>query len=74
MKINIKYTERKYYRDAPDGYRQWRFHFHRYKYVRGFVMRIFGWYFNVRENNATVKLIEKFKEREKNGIDNKKNR
>jgi hypothetical protein len=35
--------------------------FKRYKYVKGFIMRIFGVYINVRESNATDKLIAKGK-------------
>ena len=37
---------------------QWVWMFRKYKYVKGFVMRIFGVYINVRESNATEKLIE----------------
>jgi len=31
--------------------------FKRYTYVKGFIMRIFGVYINVREDYATEKLI-----------------
>lgn len=32
--------------------------FKKYNYVKGFIIRIFGVYINVRERNATEKLIE----------------
>jgi len=60
MKINVYYTKKIHYKDAPDGCRQWRFYFERYKFIKGFRMRIFGVYFNVREKNATAKLIKMF--------------
>lgn len=38
--------------------RYWFFWFKRYKFVRGFIFRIFGMDINVREGNATEKLIK----------------
>lgn len=46
--------------------RYWFFHFRKYRYVKGFNGRIFGIYFNVRENNATEKLIAIWKKMNKN--------
>lgn len=43
--------------------RYWFCHFRKYKFVKGFNMRVFGFYINVRENNATDKLIKMFIER-----------
>jgi hypothetical protein len=57
MKINISYISTKYY--DRTNITQWMWMFKRYKNVKGFIMRIFGIYFNVRENNATEKLIAK---------------
>jgi hypothetical protein len=37
---------------------QWVFYFKRYTYVKGFVMRIFGVYINVRERDAYNKLLK----------------
>lgn len=34
--------------------------FKKYKHIKGFIFRFFGIYFNIRENNTTEKLIEKF--------------
>ena len=56
MKINVSYMSTKYYNKS--NIIQWVWMFRKYKYVKGFVMRIFGVYINVRESNATEKLIE----------------
>lgn len=60
MKINISYC--KPYVSGIGLYKEWFFMFKRYTAVNGFIIRIFGVYFNVRENNATEKLIKLFKE------------
>ena len=59
MKININYCSIKNYNKT--NITQWVWMFKRYKYVKGFIMRIFGVYINVRESNATDKLIAKGK-------------
>jgi hypothetical protein len=41
------------------GIKPWIFHFHTYKYIFGFITRICGVYFNIRERNAFSKLINK---------------
>ena len=56
MKINISYTKRNIYKDI--SLKQWFFMFKRYHYISGFMFRIFGVYFNVREKNSTEKLIK----------------
>ena len=61
MKTDVSYTKRVYYKDAQDGLKQWIFYFRKYESIRGFIMRIFGVYFNVREKNARQKLIVKAK-------------
>ena len=58
MKINV-------YIDKPFAHKHWFFMFKRYTAVKGFIMRICGVYFNVRENNATEKLIKLFVETRK---------
>jgi len=58
MKIDVSYISTKYY--DRRNIIQWIFMFKRYTAVRGFIMRIFGIYINVRENNATEKLIKLF--------------
>lgn len=55
MKINISYISTKHY--DRTNITQWVWMFKRYTYVKGFRMQIFGIYINVRENNATEKLI-----------------
>lgn len=61
MKIDISYIETKHY--DRKTIMQWFWWFERYTYVKGFKMRIFGWYINVRENNATEKLIKLAREK-----------
>lgn len=56
MKIDVKFISTKYYDRTNIG--QWFWYFKPYTFVNGFIMRIFGVYFNVREDNATEKLIE----------------
>lgn len=56
MKINIGYCSINYY-DKKTIY-QWFWKYRKYKYVKGFFFRIFGFYINIRENNATEKLIK----------------
>ena len=57
MKINISYCSTEHYN--KNNITQWICMFKRYTYVKGFIMRIFGLYINVRESNATEKLIAK---------------
>lgn len=59
MKININYTNPEHY--DRTNITQWVWMFKKYTYARGFIMRIFGVYINVVENNITEKLIEKEK-------------
>ena len=37
--------------------KQWIWMYKPYKFINGFIIRIFGVYFNVRENNSTEKLL-----------------
>ncbi len=60
MKVNISYCSTKYY--DRTNITQWMWMFKRHKYIKGFIMRIFGVYFNVRENNAFEKLLGIWKE------------
>lgn len=56
MKINISYTSTKYFdRTTIKG---WVWTFKRYSYIKGFIMRICGVYFNVREKYASEKLMK----------------
>jgi hypothetical protein len=63
MKIDIKIM-----RFYP--HRHWFFYFRRYTYVKGFWGRICGVWFNIREKNATEKLLKVWIEQMaiKNGI------
>ncbi len=63
MKTSISFTPIKYYNWKNID--QWIWHFHTYKSIKGFILRIFGIYINVRENDATEKLITKFHENRK---------
>lgn len=56
MLIGINYVGRKHYDATNIG--QWMWYFKKYTFVKGFNIRIFGLHFNVREDNATQKLIE----------------
>lgn len=57
MEINISYIGTKHY--DRTNIIQWVWMFKRYTYVKGFIMRVFGIYINVRENNAIEKLAAK---------------
>ena len=57
--MKISYCSTKHY--DKTNITQWVWMFKKYKNVKGFIMRIFGVYVNIRENNATEKLIEKAK-------------
>jgi len=61
MKLNISYISRKHY--DKSNINQWTWYFNTYKHVRGFTMRILGIHINVRENNATNKIISKVNKR-----------
>lgn len=63
MKINISYTSTKHY--DKTNIMQWVWMFRRSKYINGFIMRIFGVYFNVRENNYKKKFDEMIKKTQK---------
>jgi hypothetical protein len=62
MKINISYTSLKWY--DRTNIKQWFWFYKPYKNVRGVIFRICGVYFNIREKNATAKLITLVKERQ----------
>ena len=55
MKINIQYCPLALF----DNKRYWLFYTKRYSYVKGVIIRIFGFTFNIREKNATQKLMDK---------------
>jgi len=55
MKINVSYISTKYY--DRTNITQWMWYFERYRYIKGFRIRIFGVYINIREKNALEKLI-----------------
>lgn len=56
MKINIDYCSIKNYN--KNNIIQWIWMFKKYKYIKGFIVRILGVYINIRENYATEKLIK----------------
>lgn len=55
MEINVNYTSTKYY--DRTNIIQWIWYYKPYTHIRGFIVRIFGVYINVRENNASEKLM-----------------
>ena len=57
MDIRISIDIMKFY-----PYKEWFFYYKQYKNVKGFNLRILGLHFNIREWNATEKLIKLFKE------------
>lgn len=61
MKITVSFVNPKHYNISNIG--QWIWYFKKYKFVKGFNIRIFGLHFNIREKNATEKLIFLFKEK-----------
>jgi hypothetical protein len=56
METNVSFISPKHY--DINNINQWMFHFHTYKNIKGFIFRMFGIYFNVREKNSTEKLIQ----------------
>lgn len=60
MKVNISYVSTKYY-DAHSII-QWAWMFKKYRHVKGFILRVFGVYLNIRENRSTEKLTKLFVE------------
>ena len=56
MKITVSYTNPKHF--TLSTINQWVLTFKKYKFINGFIIRIFGLYINVRENKATEKLIK----------------
>lgn len=59
MKLNIKYISTKHY--DRKNIIQWVWMFKKYSYIKGFILRIFGIYINVRESNAYEKIISNLK-------------
>jgi len=63
MDVDIIFT-------TPWGYsfkdlKSWLFLYGKYKYIKGFKLRVVGFYINVREKNATEKLIAMAKAKQK---------
>jgi len=59
MKININYVSRKWYNKTTIN--SWFWYYKPYVNIIGFNTRICGVHFNIKENNATQKLINKSK-------------
>jgi hypothetical protein len=60
MKLSISYCKLKYYN--INNISQWIFMFKKRKYLNGFIMRIFGVYFNYHDNTlfyANKKFLKK---------------
>lgn len=55
MKIDISYCSTKYY--DKKNICQWMYMYKKYENIKGFIIRVFGIYINIRENDATNKLI-----------------
>lgn len=58
MKINVKYISRDFF---DKRLRNWIFSFKRYKYMKGFSIRMFGLHLNVREKGGIEKLKQQIK-------------
>lgn len=56
MKIDIKYISTKWFPIKKIGW--WVFYFKKYTYIKGVQIRVFGIHFNIRETNATSKLLK----------------
>jgi len=56
LRIGISYTPLRHYSLSSIGC--WIFHFQKYRLISGFILRIFGVYFNVRDKGGTDKLTE----------------
>lgn len=56
MDISISYNPTIYYNKS--NIIQWAYMFEKYTYIKGFKLRLLGIYINVREKNATEKLIK----------------
>lgn len=56
MKCDINYISLKHY--PTNKIMWWVFYFKKYVYIKGVIIRIFGFNFNIRENDGTKKLIE----------------
>jgi len=59
MKARVTFVRTKYY--GRDNIMQWVWFFRKMRYVKGFIIRVFGFHLSIFENNATEKLIQKFK-------------
>lgn len=38
-------------------YKSWFFYYRKYNYIKGFIFRVFGFHFNIREKDSLQKLI-----------------
>ena len=59
MKVNIDYISTKHFPISKLGW--WLFYFNKYTFIKGFNLRILGFHFNIRENNGTEKMINKWR-------------
>jgi hypothetical protein len=58
MRIDITYLERNWF----IGHIKWWFFYYKpYGLIKGFNLRLFGWHFNIRENNGFNKIIATIK-------------
>lgn len=55
MKVTVKFVNTSQYKDGH--MKAWFFGYKAYTFIKGFTMMICGIHFNVRESNATEKLI-----------------
>jgi hypothetical protein len=61
MKININYVSRKWY--DITNISSWFWYYKQYTHIKGLNIRIFGVHINIREKNATEKLIVRWRQR-----------
>lgn len=58
MKVDVTYIGTRWFPIEKIGW--WVFYFKKYTYIKGFQIRIFGFHFNIRENNGTEKIIQNY--------------
>ena len=63
-RVTCSYTSTKYY--TKKSIMQWICMYKPYTNVKGFIIRIFGLYINIRDKDATAKLIKIFQQQKTN--------
>lgn len=60
VRITIDYVSLKHYKESSfkSVLKFWVFYFKRYKFVKGFTLRVFGLNFNIREGGFLEKILK----------------